>query len=226
MIKQSQTQVVIFEHFLRSAGRTKPLAALALSLAIVFWVASFPIARAATGKTPAEMIQSYLPHPMSLANASDSDVLSATRKAVQGSPQDAPAIVRTVAGARRELTGEIMKIAVDSLKTKKEPDCEIARSVLHQAITVNGDQAAALTEMFVNLCPTCADSPEEGPANLSNINGAPGTVSGGRAAGTGTCSVCHNNQSIQVNCSNLGNYLASHPGDTAGACEATPNANK
>lgn len=225
MMKPNHKQVAIFEHFLRSVSRTKSLLTLVFALAVILWAASFPMAQAATSKTPGEIIQSYLPQSMSLAKASQSEVLAATCKAVHGSPQDAPEIVRTVAGARREFTGEIMKTAVSCLKNNKEdPDCDIARSVLHQAITVNGDQAATLTEMFVSLCPTCADSPEEGPTNLSNINGAPGTVPGGNIQGT--CSVCHNNQSIQVNCSDLNNYLITHPGDTAGACEATPNSNK
>ncbi len=199
---------------------------LLFALAAIFWAASIPIARAATGKTPAEVIQSYLPHSMSLSSASRSEVLDATCKAVQGSPKEAPEIVRTVAAVRREFTAEIMKAAVNCLKTNDDQDCDIARSVLHQAITVNGDQAATLTEMFVSLCPTCADSPEEGPTNVTNINGAPGTVSGGGANAQDSCSVCHNNQSIQVNCANLSNYLSTHPGDTAGACEATPNSNK
>ncbi len=92
---------------------------------------------------------------MSLKSASQSEVLAATCKAVQGNPKDAPEIVRTVAGARREFTGEIMKAAVNCLKanSQRDPDCDIARSVLQQAITVNGGQAASLTEMFVSLCP-------------------------------------------------------------------------
>jgi len=210
--------------------KTPVLLAISATLAVTFWIASQPMAGAAA-ITPAEMIRGNLPHALSLANAPKADVLSAICKAVSKNQKAAPEIVRTAAGARRELTADILKTAVSCLKEDKtDLDCNLARSTLQQAIAVNADQADSLTELFIQLTPACLESPEEGPnvnfTNVSNINGDPGSVGGGAAVVADTCSVCHANQSIQVACSDLNGYLRSHPGDTAGACEATPNANR
>jgi hypothetical protein len=182
----------------------------------------------AAALTPAEMIKANLPHTLSLASAPKADILSAICKAVSSNEKEAPDIVRTAAGARQELTADILRTAVNCLeRDKANLDCKLARSTLQQAIAVKRDQADSLTELFIQLTPACVESPEEGPnANIGNINGAPGSVGGGAAINPDTCSVCHANQSIQVNCSDLNNYLKNHPGDTAGACEATPNANR
>jgi hypothetical protein len=167
---------------------------------------------------------------MNLGNAPKADVLSALCKAITKNQREAPAIVRTAAGARRELAPDILKTAVHCLRDDKSaPNCELGHATLRELIAADPSQAAALTELFASLMPGCLDSPEEGPdgvASAGNIGAAPGSLGGGGAApGGDVCSVCHNNQSIQVACSNLNSYLRGHPGDTAGACEATPVAN-
>lgn len=206
--------------------KTRALLSISSGLAAVFCVVSLPLADGAA-ITPAEMIRANLPHAQSLASAPKAAILSAICKAVSKDQKEAPDIVRTAAGARKELTADILKAAVNCLRENKTAlDCTLARSTLQQAIAVNGDQAAALTELFIQLTPTCVESPEEGPATAGNINGPPGSVAGGGAVTPDTCSVCHANQSIQVNCSDLHSYLKGHPGDTAGACEATPDANR
>jgi hypothetical protein len=213
-----------------SLWKTPVLLAISASLAAIFWIASVPVARAAT-ITPAEMIQANLPHSQSLASAPKAAVLSAICKAVSKNQKEAPEIVRTAAGARKELTADILQAVVNCLQENRvKLDCTLARSTLQQAIAANGDQADSLTELFIQLSPTCVESPEEGPninfSNVSNINPAPGSVAAGSGTSHETCSVCHNNHSIQVACSNLENYLSHHPGDTAGRCEATPDTNR
>ncbi len=218
------------EHSL-PALKTPALFAISIALGAAFWMASLPIARGAT-VTPAEMIQSHLPHSMSMASSPKDDMLAAVCKAISKNQKDAPGIVRTAAGARKELTADILKTAVHCLKSDKDDhDCELERSTLQEAIAADPDQAAALTELFIGLTPGCISSPEEGPNantnNASNVNGAPGSLGGGGGGGNGnTCPVCHNNHSIQVACSERDHYLRKHPGDTAGPCEATPHTNR
>jgi hypothetical protein len=210
-----------------SLCKTFVLLVISTILGLTFWIASLPMARAAA-LTPAELIQANLPRAQSLATAPKAAVLSAICKTISKNQKEAPEIVRTAAGARKELTGDILTTAVNCLKEDKANlDCALARSTLEQAIAVNGDQADSLTELFIQLTPACVESPEEGPnfTNVSNINPAPGSLNGSGSINE-TCSVCHANQSIQVACSNMNKYLRSHPGDTAGQCEATPNANR
>ena len=140
--------------------------------------------------------------------------------------------MRTAAGARKEFTDDILKTVVNCLgEDKTHFDCKLAHSTLLQAIAVKGDQAASLTEMFIQLNPTCVDVPAEGPKaanNVANINTAPAPMGGGGSDDSpgATCPVCHNHRDIQVACSNVDNYLSHHPGDTAGRCEATPASNR
>jgi hypothetical protein len=204
--------------------KTPLFLAVALALASIFWSASLPLARAAA-VTPAELIQVHLPHAMNLGNAPKADLLSAVCKAITRNQKEAPAIARTAAGARRELAPDILKTAVHCIR---DENCELCQATLRELIAADSSQAAALTELFARLMPDCPDSPEEGPggaASANNIGAAPGSVGGGAATSGDICLVCHNNQSIQVPCSGLNSYLRGHPGDTAGACEATPVSN-
>jgi len=200
------------------------LLALILVFSGAFWAASLSIANAAT-TTPAEMIQSQLPHSTTIGTASNNDVLSAVGRAVARHQNDAPDIVRTAAGARKDLTADILRAAIHSIHDDKGKDCELARAILQQAIAADAEHAAALTELWVSLTPLCVESPEEGPATVGNINGPPGSIGGGNPGGD-TCTVCHNNQTIQVPCTGLKTYLHGHPGDTAGGCEASPVTNR
>jgi hypothetical protein len=216
--------------------KTAAIFSLSVALGAGFWMASAPMARAAaTSMTPAEMIQSNLPRSMSLASASKADVLSAVSQAVGKYQKDTPQIVRTAAGARKDLTRDIFSTAVRCLRGDGKDgaiDCGLVRSALNEAIAINGEEAASLTELVANLAPNCLDSPSEGPGQgaftnpPSNINPAPGSTGGGAAASQDTCTVCHNNSEIQVACSELASYLRGHPGDTAGACQASVNVNR
>jgi hypothetical protein len=200
-----------------------------IALGSLFWSVSLPVARAAAA-TPADMIQANLPQAMNLGSAPKADLLSAVCKAVKKYPKDAPQIVRTASEKRKEFTGDILGTAVGCLRKGKEnPDCELVRLTLQEAIAVDGEHAANLTELLVKEAPNCIDSPEEGPDSAfasgpANINGAPGSTGGGAAVGN-ACLVCHNGQAVQVACSELDSYLNGHPGDTAGNCQATPVTN-
>ena len=217
--------VIDYKRTAASVLQTTFLGILSVALGAALWLASLPMASAA-GTTPAEMIQANLPPSMSLANAGRAQILSAICKAVSRSPQDAPQIVRAAAGARKELTGEIVGQAVRCLKgdDKGGTNCDLVRATLQEAITIDAGQAAVFTESVMSLAPGCLDSPEEGPVDsgLTNIN-PPGSSVGD--AGD-PCVVCHNNQPIQVVCSKVDEYLQNHPGDTAGACVATPDSNR
>jgi hypothetical protein len=198
---------------------------LAVAFSSAFWAASLPIAHAAP-VTPAEMIQSQLPRSTTIGTASNRDVVSAVGQAVAKHQNDAPDIVRTAAGARKDLSADILRAAIHSIHDEKGKDCDLARAILEQAIAADGEHAAALTELWTSLTPLCVESPEEGPgSSAGNINGPPGSIGGGGPV-PDTCTVCHNNQTIQVPCPGLKNYLHGHPGDTAGGCEATPDTNR
>lgn len=205
--------------FLKTAG----IFSLSIALGSGLWVASSPLATAAAF-TPAEMIQKNLPSSTTLANAPKSDVLSAVCKSISQSKKDAPQIVRAAAGARRDLTSDIVTTAVNCVGKdgKGGADCTLIRPVLNEAIAVDNGNAAALTETVARIAPGCIDAPEEGPGTLpGNINPNPGTT-GGSGGTQNTCTVCHNNTEIQVPCDNVNGYLHGHPGDTEGACQATP----
>jgi hypothetical protein len=214
------------------SSRWKPsvFAAVATILGAVSCI-TLPLARAAA-TTPAETIQSYLPHPQTLTDASKDAVLSAICKAVSKNQSAAPEIVRIAAGARKEFTDDILKTVVNCLaEDKTHFDCKLAHSTLLQAIAVKGDQAASLTEAFIQLSPTCVEGLAQGlkaANNVANINTAPASMGGGGAGDSpgATCAICHNHRNIQVACSNVENYLSHHPGDTAGPCEATPASNR
>jgi hypothetical protein len=204
--------------------------AVALSLGSAFLALSLPIARAATS-TPAEMIEKNLPESMTLAKAPDAAILAALRKAIAQNPKDAPEILRTAAVSRKSLTADMLKTAVSSLQGDKgAANCDVARSTLEQAIVANGEQAASLTELFITLVPVCTDSrgQAQNPAftNLSNINRAPGSMGGGGSASDKTCTVCHNNRTIQVACSEADDFVSRHPGDSLGGCEASTVTNR
>jgi hypothetical protein len=219
--------VTYSEGFTASALQTAGVFLVSVALGAAFWLASLPMALAVT-VTPVEMIQSNLPKSMTLVNAPKAVMLSAICKTVTRHRKDAPLIVRTAAGARKEDTADIVGTAIHCLSEDKAgPDCALVRSILQEAIAADGDEAAALTELVVGAAPGCTDIPGEGPEGFvnppSNINPPPST---GGGPGTNNCTVCHNNKTIQVQCANLDSYLKNHPGDTSGACEATPSTNK
>jgi hypothetical protein len=197
-----------------------------------FWIASTPMAHGQSKLTPVEMIQAKLPSDKTIATASDTQLLDAVCKAVKQSPKDASLIIRTVAGARKNLQGDILCMTIRCLKEKREFDCAWVTDVVRDWIKADPDSTNQLIELVSDCSPDCRD-PLQGLltgggafANLpSNINPPPGSVGGGAASGN-ACIVCHNGENVQIACDNMANYLTAHPGDTSGACQVTSTTNR
>jgi hypothetical protein len=202
------------------------------TLGFGFWIASTPVAHGQSKLTPVEMIQAKLPSDKTIATASDAQLLDAVCKAVKQTPKDVSLIIRTVAGARKSLQGDILCMTIRCLKEKREFDCAWVTDVVRDWIKADPDSTNQLIELVSDCSPDCRD-PLQGLltgggafANLpSNINPPPGSVGGGAAAGN-ACIVCHNGENVQIACDNMANYLTAHPGDTSGACQVTSTTNR
>lgn len=232
------------KYFLRAARTNSRLkmaltCAGSLTLAVVFWTAVPNILAANQGRTPAELLQAKLPGGATIASASDSQLLDAVCGAVKDSPSQAGLIARTAGGPRRDLRGKIICQAArcggsgglsDPKGDAKGADCSWLVDIVHEWSKSDPDMANRLVESVGQCSPECRDlllSPGEGPGNFGNppvnINAPPGSSGGG--SGGNVCQVCHNGSNVQVACTDLDSYLASHPGDTSGACPATPSQN-
>lgn len=217
-----------------SAGILKSTLVLLVGVALGsgFWIAATPMAHGQAKLTPVEMIQSKLPHGKTIATATDTELLDAVCKAVKQWPKEAPFIVRTAAGARKSLRTDIVCMTIRCLRENHALDCTWVVDILREWISVEPNSANRLTEQISNCASECRDALQglggggEGTfANPpSNINPPPGSAGGGGSENL--CVVCHNNQEIQISCSDLDSYLAAHPGDTAGPCQVTPSTNK
>ena len=180
--------------------------------------------------TPAEMIQSKLPPNTTIATATDAQLMQGVCEAVKQWPKDARLIVRTAAGARKSIRTDILCTAIRCLRERHALDCSWVVDIVREWIKAEPSLANQLTEAIMQCAPECREALQnltlgEGvftnPPN--NINAPPGSVGGG--GGGNVCIVCHNGTEIQIACSDLDNYLRSHPGDTAGPCVPTPTTN-
>jgi hypothetical protein len=218
-----------------SVGILKTGLALVVGVALgsAFWMASTPMAHGQIKLTPVEMIQAKLPQGKTIATATDTQLLNAVCKAVKQWPKEAPLIVRTAAGARKSIRTDILCMAIRCLRENHQLDCTWVLDIVREWINADPKLANQLTEVISNCSPECRDALQglaggagEGAfANPpANLNPPPGSTGGGGAENI--CIVCHNGQNIQISCSDLDRYLASHPGDTAGACQVTPATNQ
>jgi hypothetical protein len=206
-----------------STLKTTLAALVTVMVASSLWIASLP----AASMTPAEMIQSKLPPNTTVATATDAQLLQAVGEAVRQWPKDVALIVRTAAGARKSIRSDILCIAIRSARERNSLNCSWVLDILREWIKAEPGLANQLTEAIAQCAPECRDALQsltlgEGaftnPPN--NINAPPGSVGGG--GGGNVCIVCHNGTEIQIACSDLENYLKSHPGDTPGPCVPTP----
>lgn len=217
-----------------------------VALAGAFWVASTPVANGVQ-KTPAETIQTHLPKDMTIASASDRQLLDAVCKAVRQSPKEAALIVRTAGGARQNIRADVLCMAIKCSRAHSEDvhgaQCTWVIEVVREWIKQDPSLASQVTESISQCSPECRDTlqaaivegkdiPAEGPGGgefsgpvLNNLNPPPGSVGSGGGPGGNACIVCHNNQNVTIACTDVQTYLQSHSGDTAGACQATPVAN-
>ena len=177
--------------------------------------------------TPAEIIQSGLPPKMTLRSAPKRDFLLAVCSAVSRNRSSAPEIVHSAIETRPEFSGDVVTTVIGCLREPKEGilDCELGRRILIEASAANPAAAYEITELMISLLPDCElDVPGEGPSNVpvNIIPHSPPLPPGV----PGNCVVCHNGQEIHVLCETIDNFLSSHPGDTAGACQSTPITNR
>jgi hypothetical protein len=218
-----------------------------LALASGLWVASAPMARGVQQKTPAETIQAQLPGDKTIATASEKQLLDAVCKAVKQSPKEAGLIVRTAAGARQTIRGDVLCMALKCGRTQGDDDikstkCTWAVDVVREWIKQEPALASQLTESVSQCAPDCRDTfqvalvdgkdvPAEGPGNFqgttvaNNINPPPGSAGGGGGPEVSKCVVCHNGHEISIPCDQTQKFLRNHPGDRTGPCQATPITN-
>ena len=213
--------------------KTALVLAVGVALGSAFWMASTPMAHGQAKLTPVEMIQSKLPQGKTIATASDTELLDAVCKSVKQWPAEASFIVRTAAGARKSIRADLLCMAIRCLREKHQMDCTWVVEIVRAWIKAEPKLANQLTELIANCSPECRDALQalgEGEgggafaAPPSNVNPPPGSSGGG--ASENVCIVCHNGENIQISCADVESYLASHPGDTAGACQATPSTNQ
>ncbi|MEY2546787.1 MAG: hypothetical protein QOG48_1904 [Verrucomicrobiota bacterium] len=229
------------------AANFKTIFSLAAGVSLVsgFWIASAPVAKAVQ-RTPAEIIQAELPSDMTIATASDRQLLDAVCKSVKRSPSEAGLIVRTAAGARQKIRSDVLCMAVKCARTTnddiKGTKCTWVVDVVRDWIKQDPNLASQLTESVSQCSPTCRDTlqvalvegkdaPAEGPGNfeggnvMNNLNPPPGSSGGGGLAQESKCVVCHNGHEISIPCETAQKHLQQHSGDTLGACQATPVTN-
>ena len=97
---------------------------IGMALASGLWFASSPKTQAAP--TPAEMLQSQLPPGKTVATATRTELLNAVCNAAKKWQSESGLIVRTAAGARRELRSEILSTAMRC----RHQDCSWAVEIL------------------------------------------------------------------------------------------------
>ncbi len=214
------------------------------ALALFFWAATAPQV-GANEITPAEMIQSKLPQNKTLATASKSEVLSAICGAVRKWQNDVPQIVRTAAGARREIAVDIVKTGIrcldpesDAKSVAVDPDCDLVGQTVAVGLAVDPEHASNIMELALQLVPDCrgaietVGTPAEGPADIANgptnINPIPGSAggAGGFDPQQSRIVICDNGQNVQISTSRKNAYLGSHPGARLGVCQASPDVNR
>jgi hypothetical protein len=217
----------------------KSLLIISGALAIGIWAESVA-ASGASQITPAEMIQTKLPRDKTLVTATRSEALSAICAAIRKWPNEAPQIVRTAAGARKEMTTDILRQSIECLRgdAKEGPaSCDLIGQTVAAAISADGEDASKITELALQEAPDCAGgieaamTPGEGPnagADPPNLNPPPGSLSGivANVNQRNTITVCDNGINVQLSPSNEESYLTAHPSSRSGACQATAAVNK
>jgi hypothetical protein len=212
--------------------KTTLVLAAGVALGSAFWMTSTPLAQGETNLTPVEMIQSKLPHGKTIATASDTELLDAVCKATKQYPKEAPLLVRTAAGARKNIRTDILCMAIRCLREKHQLDCAWVVDVVREWIAAEPRLANQLTELISNCSPECRDALQALAAGgtgafgvpPTNINPPPGSTGGGALGNV--CIVCSNAQNIQISCGDVESFLSNNPGATSGPCEVTPSTNR
>jgi hypothetical protein len=198
-----------------------------LALGTMFWVATTPVARA-QDMTPQRMIEAELPHGKTVETAGKAEFLTALCRAVQRHHAAAPAIVSFAVDAHTDWQRDIMRTAFRCIGTD---DCRFLGRVLRAVISGHPDDANALTQLAIELAPSCSDAFGGGNGGGDNggnfenapmnLNPPPGSIGGGGGQGN-VIAICHNGHTIFVSPQGAENHLRNHPGDRLGACVVTP----
>lgn len=224
--------------------RTSVAAALTiLCIAVTVAFLAMPVA-IAREMSAIELLQSQLPAPKTLATATKAELLAAVCSAVKKSSKDAGQIVRAAIGTHKAPAADVVGQAITCLG--KDKDCSAVGRLVHAGVKAAADETSQIVERALMLSPDCRDAIEQasrarsGDENAEgenseegnftdgpvNQNPPPGSMGGGFGPQDNSCLVCHNGQEISMPCSEVPGYLANHPGDTSGACQVTPAANR
>ena len=213
---------------------------LALSLSLLLWTATTPLANARE-MSPGEMLQAALPPNKSLTNASKPEVLSAVCSAVKKSPKSAAQIVHVAVAGRKNLSGEIASTAARCLGGNQH--CDLVAEAVAAAAAESPENSSAILEQVLAVAPDCRALIEraiggraEGNGNFgdasANNNPPPGSTSGGGGGFNpqeGQCQVCHTDgksgkrTTLTIACRAVPDHI--RHGDTEGACPVTPTQN-
>ena len=220
--------------------RTSVVLVIALALGFGFWTALTPVAKAQQ-MSATEMMESKLPHGMTMVTATKPELLSAVCGAVKKWPDAAPHIVQATIDAKKQWARDIVATAIRCLPGQM--NCDAIAAIVAAAVATDPEDASGISEMVIRQYPDCRAAiqrdfkggvppPPVSEGNFINppidVNPPPGSVGGG-AGEVARCVVCHNDQNpheITIPCSQVPQFLRNHPGDYAGPCVVTPNQNR
>ncbi|MEP6821158.1 MAG: hypothetical protein ABI946_02290 [Chthoniobacterales bacterium] len=207
--------------------KTAMLLVTGVALGTMFWMASTPIAQA-QNMSPEKMLQAEMPRGAAIASASKADFLSAVCSAVTKHRAAAPQIAAFAVQLHPEWKKDILRTVFRCLGTD---DCRLLGRVL-RAIAV-GDDASELTELAIELAPSCSSSfgggqPDDGGGFSNapgNLNPPPGSIGGGGGQGN-VIAVCFNGVTRFFSPEGAAAFINANPGATLGACVVTPVQNR
>jgi hypothetical protein len=215
-----------------SARLWKSTAVLLTGLALTFalWVATAPVS-IAQGTTPTQMIEGNLPQGKTVETATKAEFLGALCSAIQKNPNSAPQIVRFATEIKKAWSNDILRTA---FRCAGSGNCKLLGRILANMVAVNPDEASALTDLAVELAPSCAKSFEpgggdDGGGNFGNppgnVNPPPGSTGGGGGQ-SNVVAVCLNGRTVFVSPRGADDLLNNNPGATLGPCVVTPAQNQ
>jgi hypothetical protein len=206
-------------------------------LAAACWLGPSPGALARE-LSPAEMIESGLSGKKPIKSADKAELLSAVCGAVRKNRSAAPAITSAAVTAQPELASEIV---ASVLRCSGKINCEVVRSIVVAAASVDAASVAAIGKAAIAGAPNCVetirsttrrlaknDVDGNGPDAASPTEQAPliGT-SAGADEGFDPLEelrlVCENGTPRAVRVSQLDDFLRTHPDSVIGPCPPQPS---
>ena len=238
------------EHLAARILRIMAVLCIGLALSAGLWIATTPVAEA-QGQSPQQMLQSNMPGKKSLNGASKADIVSALTAAVKNSPRNIGDLVRVAVQARKGDSVDIVTAAIEALG--RNADCALVVAAVEGGVAGDPDNASKIVESALDVASKCGteiqsaatgagihmDSARgrggrgaEGEGNFANAPGnqnpPPGSISGGSAAQSDRCQVCHRDgqgrgRTLTISCNAVPAHI--RHGDTEGPCPVTPTQN-